>query len=142
MELQTRGERPSRASEYMQRDSNYFIRHRKRLVPTAESDFAIPRSSIHRILRNRIHLYPCRLRTIQELKERDYEALVSFATFCREKVQSEDSFLNRITFSDECIFYVEGKANRHNGQIWSLETPHETRELSKESEKLQFRVPF
>ena len=98
VEIQSRSGRPSMTSEDEERVSNYFNRHPRTSLRAAESHLGLPRSSIQRILRNRLHLFPYRLHIVQALKERDYEARTEFANWCLQNVESDESFLNRIDF--------------------------------------------
>ena len=53
-----------------------------------------------------------------------------------EQISEDEKFLNRVCFSDEATFYVSGKINTHNVRIWGSEHPHVTRELHRNSPKV------
>jgi len=53
------------------------------------------------------------------------------------KVLSEDeTFLRRVCFSVQAIFYASGKLNKHNVRIWGSEHPRVTRELHRACPKV------
>ena len=135
VEIQSRSGRPSMTSEDERRMSNYFNRPTRTSLRTAEIRLGLPRSSIQRVLRNRLHLFPDRLQIVQELEDRDYEARIAFSNWFIEKIELDASYLNRVIFSDECVFHVDGKLNKHNLRIWVSENPHETRKVSRDSAK-------
>lgn len=60
--------------------SSYFDKHLRASTWIAESCLGLSKSSIHRILRNRIHLFHYKLHCVQELEEFDHEARTEFAT--------------------------------------------------------------
>jgi len=48
----------------------------------------------------------------------------------------DDTFLPRLIFSDETMFYPSGKVNRHSGRIWGLQNPQEALEHERDSPKV------
>lgn len=136
VENESRSGRPQLSSQHEKRVSTYFNRHPSNSIRSAERDLAIPRSSIHRILHNRLHMFPYKIQMLQELEDRDPAARTWFANWCMENIQSDRSFLHRIIFSDECVFHVDGKVNKHNVRIWGTENPHAYREVARNSDKV------
>lgn len=128
--------RPGTSSNQEERVSKYFVRYPSRSLRRAEQDLNIPRSSIHDILRNRLHMFPYKLQVVQQLEDGDYTARIEFAQWCLQNIQGDSSFLNRVIYSDECVFHVDGKVNKHNVRIWGTENPHERREVARDSEKV------
>ena len=49
-----------------------------------------------------------------EIKPDDRPKLVEFATFMLIAIDEDETFLQRIYFSDEATFYVNGCVNRHS----------------------------
>ena len=81
---------------------------------------AIPRSSVHDILRQKLNKYPYRLQLQHELLPPDFTARKNFATwFLNNMVDSIDSIL----WSDESYFSFGGGINRHNAVVWADEKP-------------------
>lgn len=98
---------------------NYFNRHPRTSLRTAENRLGHPKSSIQIALRNSLHI-------VQYLEERDYEARAEFANLCLEDIKLYSSFLNRINFSVDYVFHVNGKVNKHNVRTWGSENTHKT----------------
>ena len=48
----------------------------------------------------------------------------------------DEAFLKRVCFSDEATFHLSGKLNKHNVRIWGSENPHASRELQRDSPKV------
>ena len=48
----------------------------------------------------------------------------NFCCGIQNPTETDDDFLTRLTFSDESMFHLRGKMNRHNVRIWDTEAPH------------------
>ena len=59
--------------------------------------------------------------------------VVTFALQC--KGLKDDGFDNRLVFSDEAAFHVNGKVDKHNTRIWGTVNPHEILEHQQDSPK-------
>lgn len=93
---------------------------------SAEKNAVSPKT-IHRLLKqNKFH--PYKIHLVQELKGDDYERRLQFCELIEQLVNSEPDILDRICFSDECTFFLNGYVNRQNCRYWSSENPHEFRE--------------
>ena len=53
----------------------------------------------------------------------------------QEKLE-EDEFMKHHVFSDEAIFHMNGKVDKHNVCIWGEENPHATAKYVKDSPKV------
>ena len=53
-----------------------------------------------------------------------------------ELICEDETFLRRVCFSDEATIRVSGKLKKHNVRIWGSENPHETREIERNSPKV------
>lgn len=73
---------------------------------------------------------------VQALKGTDKIARVSFAQLILERVSLSPNFLERIMFSDEAVFHLDGGINTHNCSHWSRTNPHWTIEKSLNSPKV------
>ncbi|GLV33229.1 hypothetical protein CBL_08397 [Carabus blaptoides fortunei] len=60
----------------------------------------------------------------QELDEDDYDRRSQFCEEMMLKCNTIDGFANRIIFSDEDTFCLNGNVNRHNYRYWSRNNPH------------------
>ncbi|GAA54821.1 hypothetical protein CLF_105554 [Clonorchis sinensis] len=81
----------------------------------------IPRTSVHRIMRRHLHLYPYHSTLLQNITEKDKEQRVTFANWLLDN----EEIVPNILWSDEANFSVEGIINKQNCVIWSREAPHE-----------------
>lgn len=82
----------------------------------------IPQSSVQRILRHRLGLYPYRLQVNQKLSDTDHEKRVVFARL----MLSNNIDLENVLWTDESYFSLAGHVVRHNSIIWGSEKPRQT----------------
>ena len=82
----------------------------------------------------RLHAYKIQLK--QEIKPDDRPKRVEFATFMLNAIDEDEIFLQRICFSDEATFYVNGCVYRHNCRIWGTQQPNEIHEYVRGSPKV------
>ena len=81
----------------------------------------VPKTSVQRILRQRLCFYPYRLQTNQALSDDDKERRVTFALFLLSGAVDLESIL----WTDESYFSMAGHVNRHNCIVWGSEKPRE-----------------
>lgn len=82
----------------------------------------IPQSSVNRILKRQLKLYPYHLRRSHALLPADTQARLDFAAWFQNQ---SDDFINNIIWSDECYFSLGGHVNSHNAVVWGTEKPKE-----------------
>ena len=73
---------------------------------------------------------------LQALQPNDMQRRKEFAVNMLQRISEDEAFLKRVCFSDEATFHVSGKLNKHNVRIWGSENPHATRELQRDSPKV------
>ena len=73
---------------------------------------------------------------VQALNETDKVARVNFAQLILDTSSSSPNFMERIMFSDEAIFHLEGGVNTHNCSHWSKTNPKWLIEKSLNSQKV------
>ena len=83
----------------------------------------IPKSSVHRILRQSLDLKPYKPSFVQELKPHDYENRVNFVRLAGEKLNDDYS---TVFWTDEAHFYLHGEASSISGATWAASNPHIT----------------
>lgn len=135
MELHSRSERPSMTSQNDRSLFNYFRRHPRTFLRTAEIRLGLPRRFIHRVHWKRLHLFPYILHIVQKVEECDYESSIEFSNWGIENIGLGTFFLNSV-FSDECVFHVDGKVNKQNVMICGSKNSYKTREVSQDIEKV------
>jgi inhibitor of nuclear factor kappa-B kinase subunit alpha len=82
----------------------------------------IPSTTVWRALKWRLHLHPYHVRLTHELKEKDFEERVAFANWFLERMD-DDGFSERVLWTDEAHFHLDGSLTHSNCVIWSKEDP-------------------
>jgi len=72
----------------------------------------------------------------QEIKPDDRPKRVEFATFMLSAIDEDETFLQRICFSDEATFYVNQCVNWHISCIWGTQKLNEIHEYVGGSPKV------
>ena len=110
----------NRVARDVANNSNSSIRRRS-------LELEITRSTLQRILKKDLKLFPYKIPLCQELLPTDAEKRLaysrSFLDLC-----NIPSFMESVIFSDEAHFHLSGCVNRHNSRIWSHENPHQIQE--------------
>jgi len=92
-------------------------------------------SSVWRILRKRLRVKGYQVQLLQALNPQDHNLHLRFCLDFQQRLR-EDGFAEKLVFSDEAMFHVCGKVNRHNVRIWGTENPHATNEYVRDSPKV------
>ena len=116
-------------NELFSNNPNTSVRQAAQSVP-------VRKSSVHRIVKNNLKLYPYKIQIVQAIKPGDYEKREQFARTLLTNVEQDPAYLNRIFFTDEATFHISGVVNRHNSRIWGAENPHVFREVERDSPKV------
>ena len=72
-----------------------------------------------------LKLHPYKIYLKHEIKETYKLKCIEFAEIILREIDDNDSYFNRILFSDEATFNVSGCINRHNSQIWGAQQQNE-----------------
>lgn len=83
-------------------------------------------SSVQRILRKDLGIFPYKIQVGQRLERSDIERRFNFANEICQLIDEEGFDLNKIIFSDEAHFYLDGYVNRQNYRIWGSQKPEIT----------------
>ena len=89
----------------------------------AENELGISHQSVHRILKE-ARWHPYMMQEVQALERGDRENRVTFAQSQLDILAAEPDYFNRIDWSDEAHFHLDGGVNTHNLRYWSNENPH------------------
>ena len=76
------------------------------------------------------------MQILQALKPEGKSQGKDFAVTMLDRLDLDPGFLKHVCFSDKSMFHVSGLLNRHYVRIWGLENLHDTRELERNSPKL------
>ena len=100
-------------------------REPQKSVRRRSRELQVSKTSVQRMLKRDLGLYPYRPRLLQELSDEDR---AHRAAFCEEMISILDndfSFLDQLLFSDEAHFHLSGEVNRHNIRYWASSNPHQ-----------------
>lgn len=86
----------------------------------------ISKSSVHRALRSDLGMKPYHERPIHELKQIDKPRRVQMARALLGKFDEDPSIVDKIIWTDEAEFKLNGEINSHNKNYWSNENPNLT----------------
>ncbi len=99
-------------------------------VRDIELKTTIGRESVRNILNKELKLFPYKVQLMQKLPESSFKKRLDFCNKMLEKIQSDSDLLNKIWFSDESHFYLDGHINKQNMRIWGSEKPEKIIEKS------------
>ena len=116
--------------------SNLYKDNPRTPVRVAAREVPISKSTVHRVIRRRLKLYPYKIQLTQALKPADYPKREEFARTLLARLGEDPTYLNRILFTDEATFHVSGLVHRHNIRIWGTENPHIVQEVERNSPKV------
>lgn len=90
---------------------------------SASIDLEISRTSVQRILRKDLGIYPYKIQVGQRLTEQDALKRLEFGNQICESIDRNLIDITKVIFSDEAHFYLDGYVNRQNYRIWGSEKP-------------------
>jgi len=108
-------------------------------VRLAAVELDISRSSIQRMLRRDIKEFTYNMQTVHKLEEEHNDRRVEMCETLLNHHKNNSSILDNIWFSDEAVFYLSGRVNRHNTRIWRTENPKVIEGKERDSPKLVAR---
>jgi len=73
---------------------------------------------------------------LQQLSDEDHRRRLDFCLQLQDLMSSDDHFLEKVQFSDEATFHVNGAVNRHNVRIWGSENPYAYVQHQRDSPKV------
>ena len=88
----------------------------------AASKLVISKTSILRML-SHLHLRRYRPRLVQQLNDDDPDRRVKCCEKLLVMIEEDNSILDKIIWTDEAIFKLNGHINRHNSVYWTSENP-------------------
>lgn len=83
----------------------------------------IPRTSLRRILKTKLKLFPYKIQVFQELSDFDMERRLEFARKMIDMGLQKSIRTKKIWFSDEAHFWLSGYVNKQNYRFWAAENP-------------------
>ena len=113
-----------------------YTRSTRKSIRRASTQLQIPCSIIHKVLHRNLRLCAYKVQLLQARKPEDKPRRKKIAVTMLDRLDSDQGFLKRVSFSDESTFHISGLINRHNSRIWGLQNLHETYKLERDSPKL------
>ena len=84
----------------------------------------IARSSLYRIVRSDLKLKPFRSSSMHAIHNDDAQKRLEFCRWFLSEVDEDEGFLDRVMWTDEACFKINGRHNRKNVVHWSTNKPH------------------
>ena len=103
-------------------------------VRSLSRQLEISKSSLHRVMRQDLKLFPYKIQITHALFPNDFERRVEFARSFMSLCET-DSFIHNLMMSDESHFRLNGCVNKQNCRIWATENPKLTRAIPAHSPK-------
>eukprot|EP00079_Xenopus_tropicalis_P034003 XP_017947774.1 PREDICTED: uncharacterized protein LOC105946840 isoform X2 [Xenopus tropicalis] len=100
-----------------------FSKSPQRSTRRMSLESGISRTSLRRILATH-KWHPYKLQLLQHLNEDDPDRCTEFAEWAKQKLEQDPQFTQKILFSNEANFYVNGEVNKQNHRYWSDTNPH------------------
>ena len=94
------------------------------------------RSTLQRIIRVDLHLFPYKIQLTQRLLPADKPRRLEWAQRVIEMAEDDEQFWNKIIMSDEAHFTLNGTVNKQNCRIYATENPQEIQEVPLHDEKV------
>ena len=116
--------RPSRVSELEDTIRNTFEQKQQLSLRNAGLVTGVAKSTIQRVLTDKLKMKPYRPKNVQELKPNDCHLRLHYAREMISASASDEHYLTSILFTDESTFHTSSHVNRHNMRFWAQENPH------------------
>ena len=113
----------SASADNTERVEEFYSDNPATSVRRASQALGIPRSSLHRIIKAKLKLYPYKIQIFQELADFDMERRHEFAMHMIDMILNRSIETKRIWFSDEAHFWLTGHVNKQNYRFWGRENP-------------------
>ena len=96
----------------------------------------IKRTSLMRILKGDLKLYPYKIQVCQKLKQEDKAKRIEFCDKFLRLIQEDETFIEKLIMSDEAHFHLIGYVNKQNTRFWAEKHPEMLHEAPLHSERL------
>ena len=127
--------RPSTSKDVIEQVRTAFQQSPRKSIRRASRELQCPTTTVWCVIRRRLHMMPYKLQLVQHLKDTDKPLRRDCCIAMQQKME-DDGFDDRLVFSDEATFHINGKVNKHNTRIWGTENPQELREHQRDSPKV------
>ena len=105
-------------------------------IQRSSAELNISATSIQRILRRELRLFPYKIQFVQKLEPQNYDSCVEMCEILLDHFQRNPSILEQMWLSDDALFHLSGHVNRHNTRIRGLRNPVQIHEHERDTSKL------
>ena len=88
-------------------------------------ELGLSRSSIRRILKLDLKLFPYHIQVKHKLTAEDQRARVRMCDWFNAKMEEDEEWIDNVWFSDEAHFHLDGHVNSKNCVFWGSRPPDE-----------------
>lgn len=131
-----RSGRPSFDDEDVASVQGALINSPQKSLRKVSQQIDMPYSSVHKISRKILHLFPYKTSVMHTLKESDYAQRSLFCDWLIAVTEDDPQFLKTCFWSDEAWFHLSGYMNSQNTRCWLSENPHQFIETSLHPQKI------
>ena len=114
---------------------NEFAENPGTSIRRGSNALGIPKSTIHTTLKEE-KFHPYKAQIISQLLPRDLPARIAFAEEQLALNAADPRHFDRILFSDEALFHLDGGVNSQNVRYWSIGNPSFISEKPLQSPKI------
>jgi len=125
-----------RTDENIQRVEDSVRSAPKTSIRRRSAQLNIPRESLRLILKIDLKLKPYVIQVHQRLTAVHAQERVEMCNWFMEEIEQNDDFLNKIWFTDEAHFYLNGHVNNKNFVFWGSQKPDEVYEKGLHDKKV------
>lgn len=111
--------------------------HRRR-----SQELGLSASSVFRIMKRELKLYPYIITVHHKLKAEDMQRRRVMCEWLSQKLERTPGWINHIWFSDEAHFHINGAINNHNNIFWGSQRPDEVTERQLKGPKVTAFVAY
>ncbi|XP_015432539.1 PREDICTED: uncharacterized protein LOC107188711 [Dufourea novaeangliae] len=111
-------------------------------IPRRSQELGICQTTLWRILLKDLHLHPYKIKLTQELKPLDHLRRRNFSDFVLQKFEENPEFHQKLIFSDEAHFWLNGFVNKQNMRYWTATNPHVLHETPLHPQKVSVWCGF
>ena len=105
-------------------------------------EFDVSPTSLRRVLKKKLNLFPYRISSHHVLKDVDKVKRMKMCSWLSKKIEKAPQWINNIWFSDEAHFHLDGAVNSQSNIFWGLEKPDEIVEKRLKGPKCTAFVAF
>lgn len=113
----------STSADNVERVEEFYSDNPRSSLRRASQALDIPVTSLRRIMKTKLKLYPYKIQVFQEITDYDMQMRLKFADTMISRILSRSIRTNKIWFSDEAHFWLSGYVNKQNYRFWAKENP-------------------